>query len=393
MIRRWFGREEVSPLTELLLITDAADDPLINVVFVHGLDGNPIKTWAFDLDESWHTWLSAKLPNACIWSLHYTLRSTRWSGESMPIADRAINVLATLQSELLNGLPIVFVCHSYGGLLIKQAVLTARDSATEYAAIAERTLGVVFLATPHTGSGIAQYIDAFPIFRSTPAITELRQNAAALRELNRRFKVVFDKSSIEVSSYFETRTTHGIRIVDEQSGDIGFGRTAVPIDCNHIEICKPPRADFRVTQTISLIRGVTPAPKPVAKVERSLVQQLMVAKGDHFHGLKRKIEKLAKTDGANPNVTAAIDFLETIEENRLREVKLEKYRRIGNRRLQGSDEERQQEQQEQRLQYFELPASIMNRLYGDSVGAGCGGIIIMIIIIATFLTLSIYSTK
>ena len=54
--------------------------------------------------------------------------------------------------------PIIFVGHSLGGLVIKQALITAREHEhtlsedDEYAKILRNTVGIVFLGTPHRGS-------------------------------------------------------------------------------------------------------------------------------------------------------------------------------------------------------------------------------------------------
>jgi triacylglycerol esterase/lipase EstA (alpha/beta hydrolase family) len=53
------------------------------------------------------------------------------------------------------GRPFVFVCHSLGGLVVKQAIRTAdsrRAYSTETVAFLDTVKGVVFIATPHTGS-------------------------------------------------------------------------------------------------------------------------------------------------------------------------------------------------------------------------------------------------
>ena len=69
-------------------------------------------------------------------------------------SDRAKNVLELLVGEPeLRSLPIIFVCHSLGGLLIKQVLRAAdgrRDYDAEARAFVEQVKGIVFIATPHS---------------------------------------------------------------------------------------------------------------------------------------------------------------------------------------------------------------------------------------------------
>src|SRR5262249_11878964 len=77
-------------------------------------------------------------PDANVWTPGYRLRSTSWQGGAMPMITRATNVLATLDAELSGGRPIIFVCHSYGGLLLEQMLRPARDIPAEYQRLADR---------------------------------------------------------------------------------------------------------------------------------------------------------------------------------------------------------------------------------------------------------------
>ena len=55
------------------------------------------------------------------------------------------------------------VSDQVGGLVAKEMVRTARETADEYRGLAERIVGFVFLGTPNNGSAIAQYISALKV--------------------------------------------------------------------------------------------------------------------------------------------------------------------------------------------------------------------------------------
>jgi alpha-beta hydrolase superfamily lysophospholipase len=117
-----------SILSVLHLVSSNQDSPRGAVVFVHGLCGHPFKSWqADDYSTFWPLWLAADLPEIAVYTLEYEAGASNWFGESMQLPDRATDVLAELASRDLDRLPIVFVCHSLGGLVAKQ-VLRVRSA-------------------------------------------------------------------------------------------------------------------------------------------------------------------------------------------------------------------------------------------------------------------------
>src|SRR5262249_17881241 len=151
-------------------------------IFVHGLGGDAIESWGFKNQESWKTWIPNKRPDVKIWSLSYEIEPWAWTGASMPLFDRAINVLALLRIHEIVSEPIVFVCHSMGGLLVKEILRNAKTTASnEYEDTVKNVKAIGFIATPHSGSelaDIAGYLRV--ILRLTVSVSELRSSGAQL---------------------------------------------------------------------------------------------------------------------------------------------------------------------------------------------------------------------
>jgi pimeloyl-ACP methyl ester carboxylesterase len=111
-------------MSELLSI-HRSSEPIGDVIFVHGLGGDAYDTWGFRGDSCWRKSISIVRPDLNIWSLSYRVESSEWRGGAMPLSDRAINVLALLDVHLPVDRFLIFVCHSLGGLLVKELLRNA----------------------------------------------------------------------------------------------------------------------------------------------------------------------------------------------------------------------------------------------------------------------------
>jgi hypothetical protein len=236
------------------------EDAALDVVFVHGLDGDSRATWCRDLPDSfWPSWLAQDLSRVAIWSVGYDAWSSRWRGRAMAIPDRAINLLAQLQNSGIGTRPLCFVTHSMGGLLVKQMLLTAAEDSSNYASLANLAKGVVFLSTPHTGSGVTRVVEAIStLYRNTSAVDDLKQNNAYLRQLGDRYRDWSDKVGLRNLVMFETHSTKGVIVVDATSANPGLARVhPIPVDSDHIDICKPVDRDSIVYgQVKNFIAGI-----------------------------------------------------------------------------------------------------------------------------------------
>lgn len=228
---------------EILKIS-GCDNPerVMDLIFVHGLDGDGRSTWqASDKQANfWPDWLADEFPAIGVRSLDYEVSSSAWKGRSMPLYNRAQNFLDRFDLEDIGHRPIGFVCHSLGGLLVKQMLRLASEFGNDsWQGIVEQTQFIVFLSTPHSGSDMANWISHLgTLLRANVSIKELQAHNPALLQLNTWYRN--NVGNIKTYVYCEQRPTHGILVVNETSADPGIpGVFPIPLDNDHVTICKP----------------------------------------------------------------------------------------------------------------------------------------------------------
>ncbi|HPE73918.1 MAG TPA: hypothetical protein PK018_17400 [Candidatus Competibacter sp.] len=223
-------------------------DRVADVVFVHGLDGDARTTWhpKDRPDAFWPAWLGENVPAVGVWSLGYAVNASAWKGHAMPLADRATNVLHQLELDGIGRRPVVFVCHSLGGLLVKQLLRHACDFGhPAWKAIATQTRAIVFLSTPHSGADLASWIQYIGgLLRTTVSVEELEAHHPRLRELNLWYRGHVVDLDITTVVYCEKRPVAGLLVVNETTADPGIvGVVPIPVDEDHVSICKPASKD------------------------------------------------------------------------------------------------------------------------------------------------------
>jgi hypothetical protein len=232
--------------------TIAANGGCADVIFVHGLTGDPVATWSSDktLEPEgpyWPLWLAADLPHLNFYTLGYPASLfAQWAKKEMNLYQRAKNVLETLAGYEFGARPLVFVCHSLGGLLVKQILRTAQDSTeADWKKVADSCVGILFLATPHSGSSLADLLKAFSGCFSSPHVDKLLNDTSDLDELNANFRSLCQNKQIQVTAYHEMHKAYKLAtIVDAKSADPGVNASMpVPIDADHLNICKPSSRD------------------------------------------------------------------------------------------------------------------------------------------------------
>ncbi|KAK1636654.1 hypothetical protein BDP81DRAFT_449649 [Colletotrichum phormii] len=152
------------PLRQLSPGLQNADEDAvkIDIIAVHGLNPRSKN----DADHAWDTWRTPSGPTGRLWLRDdlpkyvpdsriflYQYNATAVYGKDhSTFIDKANDLLEDirLEREDVDSRPILFLGHSMGGLLIKQALINAHNN-PNYTPIKDATRGLAFFATPHHG--------------------------------------------------------------------------------------------------------------------------------------------------------------------------------------------------------------------------------------------------
>ena len=300
-------------------------EPKADVIFVHGLGGDAFTTWQHDQakpNDSWPYWLAEEVPDVAVWTLGYDAAWHRWFGrDAMPLTHRALDVLGELVRHRIGRAPIVLICHSLGGLVVKQVLLSAVTlNNPAWQRIAHQTRAIAFVGTPHAGADLASLLFRLGrILGTSPAIEDLRAHDSNLIQLNIWYRQNAARLGVRSLCYFETRKTKvkrlgflpwGVQVVAAGDADPGIdGVIPSPLGCEHLALCKPIQHDTRLCHEVAeLVRAVLDndqADRPQLEWKRREPVVSGGAEGPvgfHTDGLDKKLN--GKREVGSPNVKA-----------------------------------------------------------------------------------------
>ncbi|KEY73045.1 hypothetical protein S7711_06119 [Stachybotrys chartarum IBT 7711] len=202
-------------MDDLLALTLLAEGPSstyegIDIVAIHGLEGG-FRSWHGNSSFWLHDFLPRDLPSARIFLYGYRSSTFRDTPSIVEIADKLLYNLKRLQahneevrishsklacirflrfqSHLAVSRPLIFICHSFGGLVLKSALTTAFQNRGDEAlnSIVTTTLGIIFLGTPHSTSTSELYINTTGIIAATEPTKAVIVRIHSMRQIVVRF--------------------------------------------------------------------------------------------------------------------------------------------------------------------------------------------------------------
>ncbi|RXG50106.1 hypothetical protein VDGE_00962 [Verticillium dahliae] len=276
-----------------------------DIVFIHGLQGHAQKTWHYGaLEESGRGllrifqssqrqhrkhdcfWPRDLLPNDCPNSRILTYGYDSHVSHFFSGAANQTNVVGHASSLLHDleairrddpGRPIIFVAHSLGGLLLKEALRQAciqvdddaylrdlplraeRDedslgfegAAGGFKMIFESTVATIFLGTPHRGSELAEWglmlqkaAKAACFDTNDTLLRDLSVDSVTLKTLITGFAGAYERKHWELYTFCEGKALHvpflpREKVVRDVSATLGYHREHVDvINADHRAMCR-----------------------------------------------------------------------------------------------------------------------------------------------------------
>lgn len=215
-------------------------------------------------------WLPKDCNNLRILGVNYWSSLSDWLErcplQTADIESRASDFASTLQDAGVGAkeIPIVWLAHSMGGLIVKQLLVSSATSEEDnIKKLSENTQAVIFFSTPHRGSTVATMPRAAAaVLWPSNDVRQLHENSPILQDLQKSFLKVADQRRWETISFCETKPTLvtafkvPIHLVKPESADLGRGAFyEVPLD--HLSICKPAtRQSILYTTVLDVLQRV-----------------------------------------------------------------------------------------------------------------------------------------
>ncbi|KAG2010685.1 hypothetical protein GB937_007654 [Aspergillus fischeri] len=144
----------------------------VDIVAVHGLNGHAVETWTARPENicwlSHPDFLPKYVPKARVLSWGYNANVSSITGPTSAngILGHAQTLVSNLEADRELGeatsRPIIFICHSLGGVIVKRALSYSASRKSPRSAhiqsIYTSTYGILFFGTPHHGSSKARLL-------------------------------------------------------------------------------------------------------------------------------------------------------------------------------------------------------------------------------------------
>ncbi|KAH8883762.1 hypothetical protein GQ53DRAFT_752783 [Thozetella sp. PMI_491] len=299
------------------LLDDSNDDENgVDIILVHGFNGHREESWT----KSGVCWprdlLGQDIPGVRIiswgWWLNFPDPAVFTQiADKSPFGDLFLEDIVMFYKTRGMNRSVIFIGHDFGGLIIKQALSTAAISRiygngvhAELGTIYARTIGVIFLGTPHIatsghtlGETVADALHISPQ-RPTPALLGwLSEQSELLMKIHEDF-VLFTRD-IPVVCIRETRPTRDGSMIPRESASYkgGMNLTVDSIQADHFDMIKfARRTDPGYFQILGHISKLSQDPGATDLEEAKEQRNREILNALYFEGMTEKENRIKVDD-------------------------------------------------------------------------------------------------
>ncbi|KAL6699691.1 tetratricopeptide repeat domain-containing protein [Trichoderma pleuroticola] len=193
----------------------------VDIVLIPGIGTTSPENWPF-ADHEWLASLPSSGTGARILAYEYAspFAGTKPSWESIlmlgyDLLQHLLDARSQPTYNVIDTKPIVVVCHSLGGIVVKQALCVANKQFPRYGSIVNAIAGVIFLSTPHRYGDKATSLSRFrDVLEATTGKSlkipsaSIEQEGAILLDLADRFEgISFRTPILSVYELRESKNT------------------------------------------------------------------------------------------------------------------------------------------------------------------------------------------
>ncbi|ETS78261.1 hypothetical protein PFICI_10323 [Pestalotiopsis fici W106-1] len=283
------GKVHVNATNISVVSSPIESEPVLDIIFVHGLQGHPFHTWAAkpqapeptkktsrvrrlfrtsasssattDHDaQNGFFWPRDALPTYCpharilTWGYDSNVTGVGNTVNRNSLYEHGQDLIFTLKRNLVSKRPIIFVTHSLGGIIIKDALSFSNGSNDpETKSVVQNTAAIVFLGTPHRGSQWAalgetarRIVAAVGMDTNHKILDSLGLQTSELNRVQTSFSNVWNTYGFRVKTFqeglgFKPTSVFGMnkKIVDNISSALGDAREeSETLQASHTEMCR-----------------------------------------------------------------------------------------------------------------------------------------------------------
>lgn len=192
------------------------DDHVLDCVAISGLASHPFGSWQQRGNENSFMWLRDGLPKdlpgvrTITYGYDTQLSASKSFQSTYDIAMALVNRLTSVGFGWRSAKPIVFLAHSLGGIVLKEALVILAPSSGHETSILEKIKAILLFGVPNAGMETAQLKTMVKGDPTEGLIQDLSPRSKYLLQIDSLFSGLQYTRRFPVISFYETKTSKAV---------------------------------------------------------------------------------------------------------------------------------------------------------------------------------------